>query len=166
MPKRLYLLSILLCIFIRGFATTWENPYFENAVQHSALICIGKVDYSSSDKTIISLIKTFKGGLLPGEKATVYRADIVGVGHDGDHLEKGDTLFFMLKRKGKDYTSHTDSYWSFFIDDKIAYLPIRDPSSFISIKRRYFDVFLQFLIDKQSGKQINTRSFVSEIAKK
>jgi|GEM_PF-1583293 len=165
MLKRLCLLSIVFCFYVNGFSTTWENPYFEEAVQQSALICIGRVEYSSPSKTVISILKTYKGDLLPGAEATIYRTDVIGVGHDADHLETGDSLFFMLKGKGTDYTSHTDSYWYFFANDNMVYLPIRDPSSYIGIKRQYFDVFLRSLIDKQSQKRINTRGFVSEIVK-
>lgn len=137
-----------------GKATQWEDPYFEEAVKQSSLICVGKVNHSNPRTTTITLLNIFKGAEKTGDSVVIHRSKIIGVGHSNDHLEQGDTLFFMLKSRPKsnDYTSHTDSYWHFYVDKKRYIVPIRDPSSYIEIERSDFETFLRLVVNKSIPK--------------
>lgn len=155
MKKLGIVLSILLIPFL-GNSTTWEDPYFEEAVKEAGLICIGVVETSSSAKTTIRTTKIFKGAHKAGDNVTIFRPAIVGHGHEDDQLTKGEQFFFIVKKHKKDYIAFTDTYWSFPLNDSLISIPIRDPLAHISVNREHFETFLSLLIENSASEKIQS----------
>lgn len=160
-------LAIILSSFFIPFlahATTWEDPYFEEAVEEAGLICIGAVEASSPEKTTIQTTQIFKGKHKAGEHVTILKTAIQGHHHKGDTLTEGDQFFFIVKKHKKNYIAFTDTYWRFPLNDSLISVPIRDPLAPVSVNRDDFETFLTLLIDKNSAEE--AQSFVDHQIKK
>ena len=157
MKRRLIVLTIFLIPFF-AYSTTWEDPYFEEAIHEAGLICLGVVETSSPKKTTIRITKIFKGKHNPQEKITILRANIVGRGHEENKLTVGDQFFFMVKNHKENYKAFTDTFWKFPVNDSLIYIPIRDPLTPIEVNRVHFENFLPLLLQKKSTEKI--KSFV------
>lgn len=161
MNKLQFIISLFFLLPIVGYSITWEDPYFEEAVQQSGLICIGIVETSSPEKTTVRTTQVFKGKHKAGKVVTILRSPLVGLGYEEYKLTEGEQFFFMAKKHRKNYMALTDSYWNFAISDSLITIPIRDPSAYISINREHFETFLSLLLEDNASLE-KSQSFVEE----
>jgi len=161
MNKLRFIILLVFILPIVGYSITWEDPYFEEAVQQSGLICIGIVETSSPEKTMVRTTQIFKGKHKAGKVVTILRSPLVGLGYEEYKLTEGEEFFFMAKKHRKNYMALTDSYWNFAVSDSSITIPIRDPSAYISINREHFETFLSLLLKGDTSPE-RSQSFVEE----
>ena len=93
MMNKCKILFLLLAASLPAYAETWEDPYFYDAVQQSALVCIANVVSTTDSTTVISIEKLYKGQ----EKlstVTVFRAH-PGAGHEKNTIPINRKFLFI-----------------------------------------------------------------------
>ncbi|MFM7023607.1 MAG: hypothetical protein ACKOXB_11585 [Flavobacteriales bacterium] len=157
------LLVILLLFPLCTYAHTWIDPYFDEAVENAALICVGEVEKSTDAVNSIKLIEVFKGDQMSGDVVK-----IVSPAHSHDHkgaqLNKGDRFFFMVKKGRKEYEPFSETFWRFAMNDTVVRVSVRDPLLRINMERRSFETFLKLLIKNASREE--GAAFAEEQVKK
>lgn len=123
--------------------STWVDPTFGEAIASAGLIALGRVVDSDPRGAHIAIVRTFAGGSAAGEVVHVRRSTVVGRGHEGMALPRGETFAFVVRAGEGSYDAFTDSYWAFSISDgAYVHVPVRDPFT-----RAYilFDVFAELV---------------------
>jgi hypothetical protein len=108
--------------------TTWTDPTFGEALATAGLIALGRVVEADPRGARVELLRVFAGHGRAGEVVAVQRSAVVGRGHEGSVLPRGETFAFVVRAGGAGYEAFTDSYWTFAISDgNRVHMPVRDP---------------------------------------
>jgi len=104
----------------------WLDPNFDQVIRADLLV-VGNV---TSSTPLVTHVQVEHGlaGAVAGQSVAIYRAPILGRGHENDTAQPGRYLFVGLRRPDGQFAGITDSYWHHpFSDPERIYMGIRDP---------------------------------------